>query len=108
MITEELKNLLFHINRIAISRELPYTVSVEQDLINKKDTIKIVLNYMLHNKGEESKVITTRSLIVPVDQYLDEKDKIYEHMCGLVFEDILIYTNFETEENNIEETYKWN
>ena len=53
-------------------------------------------------------MIVTRSITLPYDQYLDEKDKVVKSINSLLFEDILVYTQFEPELNNLNETYKWN
>lgn len=110
-IQADLQILLYYINRIASHRGLPYTVSISNDLINKTktDEIQIVFNYLLHEKGvEESKIITTRSLTIPYNQYIDEKEDIINHMNQLTYEDVLIHTQFETQVVDKDEKYKWN
>lgn len=110
MITEELKTLLYHINVITFRRKLPYKVNVNWDIINKIKTeeIEISYNYLLITEDKDPSIIVTRSIVVPYDQYLDEKDKIIKAINSMLYEDILIYTQFEPEQNNINEIYKWN
>ena len=66
------------------------------------------LNYLFHKNKEESALIVSRSITVPYDQYLEEKDKIIESLNHFLYEDILTHTSFEPELNNKNDKYKWN
>jgi hypothetical protein len=110
-ITEDIKTLIKHINSICIKRNLPYLTSVRYDLITHidKGEIELKYDYYLCNRGEEEdNIIISSSLMVPFDQYLDEKEKIIYWSNQQLYQEILTHTTFEPELNNINDKYKWN
>lgn len=110
-ITNDVKVLIQHINQMANTEDADMILSVNCNLINHKakGNIELNYNYLMHTKdSEEAKVITSISITVPYDQYLDQKEQIINAANDHLYKDILRYTNFEPENNNEYEKYKWN
>lgn len=105
LITKDVLVLIGHINYLCSSMGVEVFPDIKIEMA--PESILIRASYMMKD-SDRTVTICKREISVPHDDYLDNKEMVIKSINYHLYNDILIYTQFDKQTQTIDDKYKWN